>query len=233
MAEPGDPHAPEDPTPPRQDDAVPAPAPTFDADDAVGFTSPAAMEGRPRDTLSLTPPPIDPPVDAPADAPVGAPVAPALAEPAPAPDLPPEPTPDLSPEPVPQWAVETPAAQRPTFDRASAPPAPIEGAMWAYTIYALILFAVPTLGVSAIIGIVAVTGRAAPEDEIARSHYVYQQRTLWAAAVAALLGLILIVVNLGVFVLFALSIWTLVRGFAGVMKLKAGQPIAEPHSWLL
>ncbi len=105
--------------------------------------------------------------------------------------------------------------------------------MWAYTIYAMILFAVPTLGVSAVIGILAVTGRSAPDQAVARSHYVYQQRTLWAAAVAALLGLILIVVNLGVFVLFLLALWTLVRGAAGVLKLKAGLPIAEPRSWFI
>ena len=101
-----------------------------------------------------------------------------------------------------------------------------------YVGYALILFAVPTLGVSAVIGLLAVTGREAPIDPIARSHFIYQQRTLWAAAVVALLGAILIVVNIGVFVLFALSLWMLARGAVGVLRLKAGQPIPNPRHWL-
>ena len=56
--------------------------------------------------------------------------------------------------------------------------------MGLYAVYALILFAVPTLGVSAIIALLAVTGRAGPEDPLAQSHFIYQQRTLWTAAVA-------------------------------------------------
>ncbi|MBN8528794.1 MAG: serine/threonine protein kinase [Caulobacterales bacterium] len=102
-----------------------------------------------------------------------------------------------------------------------------------YANYALILFAVPTLGVSAVIGLLAVTGREAPADPVARSHFIYQQRTLWTGAVVALLGIILIVVNIGVFVLFALALWMLARGAAGVFRLKAGQPILHPRHWFL
>lgn len=238
MAEPGDPPASEDPalTPEEsvveQAPAVHAPPqsePTVvtapeDMDDLIGFTSRRAMEGRPREVLTVKDPPADalvapqaeaPTVDAMADraqtAPAGV---------------------DSISRPVPAWAVETPVAERKTFGRASAPPEPVEGAMWAYTIYAMILFAVPTLGVSAVIGILAVTGRSAPEHAVARSHYIYQQRTLWASAVAALLGLILIVVNLGVFVLFALAVWMLARGAVGVWRLKAGLSIADPQRWL-
>ena len=50
-------------------------------------------------------------------------------------------------------------------------------------------------------------------------------------AIAALVGLILIVVNLGVFVLFLLAVWTIARGAAGIWRLKNAQPISDPRTW--
>lgn len=212
MAEPGDPNHPDDATP----KTAPATGHDWD-DDHVGFASPA----------SLTPRPVRPPEPEPAPDPVPEP------EPEPEPvvdDREPdlfsarEPEPAPRPAPTPDWAVETPVPDR--------TPPNVAGAMNLYAIYALILFAVPTLGVSAIIGLLAVTGREPPADPVARSHFIYMQRTLWTAAVVALLGAILVVVNIGVFVLFALAIWTLVRGAVGVFRLKSGQPIRDPRHWL-
>ena len=103
--------------------------------------------------------------------------------------------------------------------------------MGLYTIYALILFAVPTLGVAALVALVAVIGRPAPQQGLALSHYLYQKRTLWIAAIAAALGVVLIAVNLGVFVLFLLAVWTVIRGATGILRLSAGRPIAQPNGW--
>jgi uncharacterized membrane protein len=113
----------------------------------------------------------------------------------------------------------------------SAPP--MIGGLNLYAIYALILFALPTLGVSAVIGLVAVTGRPGPEEPEARTHFIYQQRTLWAAAVAGVIGVILLAAPfaLGVPLLFALALWTVIRGAAGVWTLKSGRPISDPSSW--
>ncbi len=110
---------------------------------------------------------------------------------------------------------------------------PMIGGLSLYAVYALILFAVPTLGVSALIGLVAVTGRPGPDEPEARSHFIYQQRTLWAAAVAAVMGVILLAAPfaLGVPLLFALALWIVIRGAAGVWTLKSGRPIRDPGSW--
>ena len=112
-------------------------------------------------------------------------------------------------------------------------PGPVVGGMNLYAIYALILFAVPTLGVSALVGLVAVTGRPGPDEAEARSHFIYQQRTLWAAALAAVVGLILLAAPfaMGVPLLFGLALWTVIRGAAGVWTLKAGRPIRDPRGW--
>ena len=225
MAEPGDPNAPRTPESEPHDD------------DLIGFASPAALQGRTRTPVEPEPapqPPSEPEFEpeaelfAPEPGPVVTPIPEAVAAPTPIPATPP------APEPIPRWARETPMSEQPvgSFARRGEQPAPIDGAMGIYAVYALILFAVPTLGVSAVIALLAVTGRAGPQGEIAASHFIFQQRTLWAGAVVALLGAILIAVGLGVFVLFVLAVWLIVRGAGGVLKLKAGRPIERPRAWL-
>lgn len=213
-----------DPKTPRTSD------PDYHDDDLIGFASPAALQGRVREPAPRVEQEIEPEADlfAPTPGPVVTPAPEAVAAPTPIPTAPP------APEPVPAWARETPVAEQPaqSFARRGEQPAPVDGAMGIYAVYALILFAVPTLGVSALIALVAVTGRAAPRGDIAASHFMFQQRTLWAGAVVALLGGILIAVGLGVFVLFILAVWLILRGAGGVLKLKAGQAIARPRAWL-
>ncbi|MCA3701411.1 hypothetical protein [Brevundimonas sp.] len=243
MAEPGDPQA------------TDATRPDHDLDDAVGFASPASLAGRPREAavqaeteLEPQPEPVVEPEPLEAVEPE-----PFLASPEPEPMALPEPEPELVPEPEPEpiavspsrhmpppvdptpaWARETPpSATYAGFGARREQPEAVEGANSLFTTYALILFAVPTLGVSALIALLAVTGRPAPTGDVAASHFVFQQRTLWAGAVVALAGAILIAVGLGVFVLFILTVWLILRGAAGVLKLKAGRAMPHPRGWLI
>jgi uncharacterized membrane protein len=110
---------------------------------------------------------------------------------------------------------------------------PPGGGTGLYAVYALILLAVPTLGVSAVIGLLAVTGRPGPDDALSRSHFVYQQRTLWAGAVAVVAGVILLAAPfaLGVPILFLAALWVVLRGAMGVWNLKSGKAISNPRNW--
>ena len=187
--------------------------PEDDFDDQVGFCSSQSLAGRP-----VEPEPAPEPVAHPAPAPEPEPrMEDAVSEPEP-------PTPEPEPEPAPVFVSR--AERRRALDEE-----PKDRLTWALTIYALILFAVPTLGFSAVLGLLAVTGRTVNASPFLLSHYVYQQRTLWTAAIAALVGLILIVVNLGIFVLFLLAVWTIARGAAGIWRLKNAQPISNPRTW--
>jgi len=207
MAEPGDPSNPDD-------------------DDLVGFASPASLQGRARDAEPAPEPRDEPEIepdlfDA---APTAAP--PVMVTPAPDPVI-------AAPEPRPGPAgaifEPSPVHRRRREEAADLP----GGGMGLYALYALILFAVPTLGVSAIIGLFAVTKREGPEDALSRSHFIYQQRTLWAAGGVAAAGLILLAapLALGVPILFLLALWVVVRGAWGVWTLKAGRAIADPRGW--
>lgn len=232
MAEPGD------------------PSNADDHDDLIGFASPASLQGRTRE-------PVETPEPAPAAA-LDPPTPEPEPEVAPEPDLfttrtvwtsaPAEPEPvAAAPEPIPVVAPPEPAPgpveAASVFER--SPDTPMRrrrrdpgadlpnGGMGLYAVYALILFAVPTLGVSAVIGLLAVTGRSGPDDALSRSHFVYQQRTLWTGAVAAMAGLILLAAPfaLGVPILFLLALWLVLRGASGVWALKSGRPIADPRGW--
>ena len=212
MAEPGDPRKPED-----------------EFDDQIGFCSPESVAGRPVERAADPEPELVDQASEPEPEPqlereMSAP--PVHEEPTPEPETPPMPEPDQHPEPA-AAAFVSRAERRRALDEE-----PKARLTWALTIYALILFAVPTLGFSAIIGLLAVTGRTVNASPFLFSHYVYQQRTLWSAAIGALLALILIPVGLGVFVLFVLAVWTLARGVAGVWRLKNARPIFNPRTWL-
>lgn len=101
-----------------------------------------------------------------------------------------------------------------------------------YVGYALILLAVPTFGAAAALGLLRTWRRAAPADPLLRSHFIFQKRTLTAAVVAIVAGAVLILVNVGVFVLFGMAVWSIVRGVVGLKDLLEGRAIADPRRLL-
>lgn len=250
MAEPGDPHQP-DPEPVVTPESEPPAVPRVDDDaPAVPPSVPEpAPEPAPERPLEPEPAPVSPHSLHDDDAHVGFASAASLVghsrapEPEPEPEPAPEPAAPIQPaEPDPglEPVVVAPAVDAGSTFALSQPfrsrrrtPTAVDGSTGLFTVYALILFAVPTFGVAAVLGLLAVTGLSLPEDAVARSHAIYQRRTLWAAAVIAVLGVILIVVGVGVFILFALAVWLPVRGAVGLWDLKAGRAIANPRSWLI
>ena len=222
MAEPGDP-------PPRHD-----PRDDHD-DDLIGFATPASLQGRMREPVpelvpELVPEPVPELVPEPVPEPVVEPVVEPVA------DRPAPPEPERGPALPPVMAGSIFALSREFSTRRKqrdeAPGLP-GGGIGLFAVYALILFAVPTVGVSAVIGLFAVTGRSGPDDELSSSHFIYQQRTLWAAGVVAVAGVILMAAPfaLGVPILFLLALWTVLRGARGVWVLKSGRAITQPRGW--
>lgn len=221
MAEPGDPNRPD-----RTPD---------DDDDLIGFSSPASLVGRARETEAVTAPvtptrstrEVEPDLFDPRPSPAFAAVQ-AETTPPPAASAPP-PVPGMASA----GAVFEPTEFSTKARRHDDPPALPKDGAGLFLGYALILFAVPTLGVSVVVGLLALTGRGTPDNAIARSHHQYQRRTLFAAAVAAVVGLVLIAAPfaLGVPVLFLLALWVILRGAAGVLALKAGRAIRHPAGW--
>lgn len=222
MAEPGDP---KDPAAAPED---------HDHDAHVGFVSPASLAGRTREPQPFAqderePDLFDPPEPQPFDlsGQMTRPTAPFTPQPRPeavqAAQTPTRVTPPLVTDEVRERLNRQDAAPR-----REGPVVP----MRLYAVYVLILLAVPTLGVSCLVALLAVMRRDGSTDQLEHSHAVYQQRTIVGAVGAAVVGALLIVVNIGVLVLFALAIWVLARGAFGVLKLKSGQAVPHPRSLL-
>lgn len=134
---------------------------------------------------------------------------------------------------LPQRPTETQRTETREAAPQAAAPEPAEGAMGLFAVYALLLGAVPTLGASALVALVAVTVRPRPTQPLARSHFDFQKRTVWIAAVAAVLGVVLIAVNIGVVALFILAVWMLARSAWGLLRLARGAAIRKPRQWLI
>lgn len=97
--------------------------------------------------------------------------------------------------------------------------------------YALILLTVPTFGVAALIGLLSVFYGSRPDDRLGLSHFEFQKRTFIISAASIIVGGLLVVINVGVFVLFAMLVWTLYRGIKGLRALQHGQAIDAPRGW--
>lgn len=217
-----------------------------DDDDLIGFSSPASLEAqssleahagetRPSDPHDLFEPGA---ASLGAETPVTA--TPERADPDPdlfdtpvtTPDF--TSAPEAAPAPVSTGSIFEPSREFSTRKRARSEDAPLpEGATGLFTTYALILFAVPTLGVSLLIALLFLRGRPAPEEAVARSHHDFQKRTVLAGVAAGLVGIILIAAPfaIGVPVLFLLALWMLLRGARGVLTLKDHHPIRRPLGW--
>jgi uncharacterized membrane protein len=98
-----------------------------------------------------------------------------------------------------------------------------------YATYGLILLTVPTFGVAAALGLLRLWKRPAPTDPIERSHFIFQRRTLMAAVASIILGGLLIIVGIGVFVIFIMAVWNIIRGATGLRSLLHGDPIRHPN----
>lgn len=208
-----------------------------DDDDLVGFSSPASLEAqaspqRPVETDDLFEPAHPAPTESERAEPE--PVEPALVTPAFATPSRAEAAPAQAATPVSAGSIFEPSREFSTRKRGRNEDAPLpDGATGLFTTYALILFAVPTLGVSLLIALLFLRGRPAPDEAVARSHHDFQKRTVIAGVAAGAVGIVLIAAPfaVGVPVLFLLALWMLVRGAKGVLTLKDHRPIRSPRGW--
>lgn len=65
-----------------------------------------------------------------------------------------------------------------------------------------------------------------------QSHMISAIRTFWISLVVGLIGLVLVIVGVGIFILIALAIWTIFRCVRGLVRAINGQPIDDPRGWL-
>ncbi len=64
-----------------------------------------------------------------------------------------------------------------------------------------------------------------------QSHMISAIRTFWISIVVGLIGVALIIVGIGIFILIALAVWQIFRCVRGLVRTINGQPIEDPNGW--
>jgi uncharacterized membrane protein len=99
-------------------------------------------------------------------------------------------------------------------------------------VYVLYLVSFFTGGITALAGVIIAHTQADRADPLSNSHFQFQIRAFWIGLLYLVVGIITVVVVIGVLILLWWFVWTLVRCIKGLLALNAGEPIANPKSWL-
>jgi uncharacterized membrane protein len=114
-------------------------------------------------------------------------------------------------------------------------------------VYALYLAGFVTAGLSTLMGLVMTYVLRGDASDIARTHYVFLQRTFWKGLlfsvigwVLLVLGLLLSIILIGIPLLFAAKIvwvlaavWFGARCVLGLLAALDDRPYGQPRSWLV
>jgi len=65
-----------------------------------------------------------------------------------------------------------------------------------------------------------------------QSHYTFMIRTFWYGVALIAIGLVTFIIGVGMFLLWILPVWYVVRIVRGWMLLENQKPIPDPESWL-
>ncbi len=87
-------------------------------------------------------------------------------------------------------------------------------------------------GLTTVIGAAIAYMQSERADEIARTHFRFQVRTFLIGLLYIVVAAVTLHVGIGVIVLLWWAAWTLIRCVKGMLALNAGEPIADPDSWL-
>lgn len=93
----------------------------------------------------------------------------------------------------------------------------------AKAIYVLYIasFGFPIVAIAAVVW--AYACRDASEDEFLESHYDNQIRIFWIALAVGIVGIVLLIVIVGVFVLLGMWIWLLIQCREGLYLIECGE----------
>jgi uncharacterized membrane protein len=87
-------------------------------------------------------------------------------------------------------------------------------------------------GVSAVVGLIIAMMQIERADPVSRSHFRFQIRTFWIGLAYIVAGVITLHIGIGVLIMLWWIVWTAMRCAKGLLALNAGEPIADPESWL-
>ena len=103
----------------------------------------------------------------------------------------------------------------------------------ANLIYFLYIVAPVFFQTLALIGVIMAYLGKGKGDALIENHYRNQINIFWKGLLYSVIGVLLMAVLIGVFILLAALVWYIIRCVKGMQALSAGQPVENPGSWLL
>jgi len=107
-----------------------------------------------------------------------------------------------------------------------------DGGKQMATVVYILYFIGYFVGLTNIIGVIIAHIKASDAQPIYQSHFRYQMRTFWVGLLFFVIGILLFTVKIGILVLAAVGIWTLIRNIKGVVRILDRRPIENPGTWL-
>ncbi|MET1413889.1 DUF4870 domain-containing protein [Roseibium sp. HPY-6] len=98
-------------------------------------------------------------------------------------------------------------------------------------IYILYLVSI-IVGITSIIGVIFAYLNKGKAAEWVDSHYIYQIRTFWIGFLFSIIGIVLMFVFIGIFVLLATLVWAIIRCIKGLQLAARSEEIPNPRTWL-
>lgn len=101
----------------------------------------------------------------------------------------------------------------------------------AKVIYILLIVST-IVGITGIIGLIMAYVMHGDADDWLKTHYRFQIRTFWIGLLYTTIGLFLLQVKIGFFILLFTFVWLIVRCSKGLRYLENRQPASNVTSWL-
>ncbi len=118
-----------------------------------------------------------------------------------------------------------------TPERPAMTPPPSSFELNRPTVIGLLYAASYLTAVTGIIGLVlAYVWRGEPHEPWEATHYRYLIRTFWIGLVAGVAGFITIIVGIGILILVALFVWSLVRVVLSLINAQKRMPMPDPDT---
>lgn len=102
------------------------------------------------------------------------------------------------------------------------------------TIISLLYLSSFFVGITGIVGVVlAYVWKGEPHGEWEASHYAYLIRTFWIGLIGSVVGILLLIVLIGFFILMATAALVIVRSVLSLVSAQKRAAMPNPDSWLI
>jgi uncharacterized membrane protein len=88
------------------------------------------------------------------------------------------------------------------------------------------------IGFTSLIGVIFAYLNRGKSASWVDSHYTYQIRTFWIGILFSVIGVVLMFVFIGIFVLLATAIWAIVRCIKGLQLAARNEAVPNPQTWM-